>query len=281
MPASYVYPAPRPLRETPIAASRYGRGLAIRVGLCVCVCAGTQAAATLTLQYGSNPDYPPYHWCQDRHVLTGASVALLQRVIPPGVQLQAVVYPWKRVLQTAEAGQLDIILPLRINAERARYLRFGKQPAFENPIAVFTRKDSSLRYQSWESLKPYRGGVSLGDVFGDGFDEYLARQLSVEMAPNMESNFKKLALGRIDYFITGRYVGLAYLRKTGLYRQLHDMPIAVSSSKIYLGFGPRVPDSLIDSTDAALSRMAASGETRALLDKWLARYANSQDSGCF
>lgn len=279
MPASYLHPAPRTYGATPLAAT--WRGYACVWLACLCLCINARATPTLTLQYGGNPDYPPYHWCQDNHVLTGASVALLKQVMPAEVQLRAVVYPWKRVLQMAEIGQLDIILPLRINAERARYLRFGKQPAFDNPIAVFTRRDSSLRYLSWESLKPYRGGVSLGDVFGEGFDEYLASQLQVETAPSMEANFKKLALKRIDYFVTGRYVGLAYLKKTGLYRQIHDLPTPVSSSKIYLGFGRRVPDSVIASTDAALRKMAQSGATRALLEQWLAHYANRHDAGCF
>lgn len=262
-----------------MAISLLARGVACLASLGVT--ANVWAMNTLTLQYSGNPDYPPYHWCRGGGVLTGASIELLQQVIPDGLRLRPVVYPWKRVLQAAEAGQLDIILPLRINAERARYLRFGKQAAFENPIVVFTRKDSSLRYQSWESLKPYRGGISLGDVFGDGFDEYLASQLSVEPAPNMESNFKKLALGRIDYFITGRYVGMAYLQKENLHQLITDMPTPVSVSKIYLGFGPRVPASVIDSTDAALKKMADSGATTALLKKWVTRYATSREASCF
>lgn len=247
------------------------------------VCAACWANATdvHTLRYSGNPDYPPYHWCRNRHALTGASVEQLQLILPAGVKLQPQLYPWKRVLQSAENGQLDIILPLRINPDRSRYLRFSQTPAFENPIAVFVRKDKHIPYQGWDSLKPYRGGISLGDIFGDGFDEYLAANLTVETAPDMASNFKKLALGRIDYFITGRYVGMAYLRKERIADLIIDMPKPVSVSKIHIGFGKRVPASMIEEMDKALKKMADSGGTTALLKKWVAIYADSQHSDCF
>lgn len=246
-----------------------------------CCLAGTAGAdEQLVLRFSGNPDYPPYHWCQRPDLLTGASVAQLRQVLPANVKLIPQAYPWKRVLLAAEQGQLDLILPLRINAERARYLRFSQYPAFENPIVVFVRQAKPIRYQSWESLKPYRGGISLGDVFGDGFDDYLAANLTVEVAPDMESNFKKLALGRIDYFITGRYVGMAYLKKQHLNAKITDLPIPVSVSKIHFGYGSRVPASLIEDIDRSLKKMADSGASTALLKKWLGRYAESKADKC-
>lgn len=246
-----------------------------------CLAASADAASMLALRYSGNPDYPPYHWCQSQQALTGASVEQLRLITPGGVKLLPRLYPWKRVLQAAETGQLDIILPLRINADRARYLRFSQNPAFENPIAVFTRKDRPIRYQGWDSLKPYRGGISLGDIFGDGFDEYLASNLTIDVGPDMESNFKKLELGRIDYFITGRYVGMAYLKKEKMAGLISDWPTPVSVSKIHLGFGNKVPAAVIDEMDQSLKKMADSGASTALLKKWVDIYAASQGANCF
>lgn len=240
----------------------------------------SHAKAPLTLHYAGNPGYPPYHWCLSPTRLGGASVEQLQLIMPPGITLMPLVYPWKRVLLAAEQGQVDIVLPLRINAERARYLRFSRYPAFENPIAVFVRQRQPIRYTGWDSLKGYRGGISLGDVFGDGFDQYLAANLKVETAPDMASNFRKLALGRIDYFITGRHAGLAYLNRHKLATAIIDLPTPVTVSKIHLGFGRRVPDTVIDSIDEALRKMATNGTTTALLRKWSAVYATQADNDC-
>ena len=239
------------------------------------------AADATVLSYSGNPDYPPYHWCRDHLGLTGASVEQLQLILPAKVKLLPQIYPWKRVLQRARNGQIDIILPLRINADRARYLRFSQNPAFENPIAIFVRKGKNLPYQGWHSLKPYRGGISLGDIFGDGFDQYLAANLTVESAQDMASNFRKLELGRIDYFITGRYVGVAYLKKRQLANIIVDLPQPVSVSKIHLGFGKHVPDGVIKEIDKALRKMADSGASTALLKKWVNIYAESKGADCF
>lgn len=240
----------------------------------------SHAEAPLALRYAGNPGYPPYHWCLSPTRLGGASVEQLQLVMPPGVTLIPLVYPWKRVLQAAEQGQVDIVLPLRINAERARYLRFSRYPAFENPIAVFVRQSKPIYYTGWDSLKGYRGGISLGDVFGDGFDQYLAANLKVETAPDMASNFRKLALGRIDYFLTGRYVGLAYLKRYKLTSSITDLPTPVTVSKIHLGFGHRVPDGVINSIDTSLRKMASNGTTTALLQKWTAVYGTQASNDC-
>lgn len=242
---------------------------------------GACAANGPVLRYSGNPDYPPYHWCPDQHSLTGASVEQLQFILSAKVKLIPQLYPWKRVLQRAQNGQLDIILPLRINAERARYLRFSQNPAFENPIVIFVRKDKNIPYQGWDSLKPYRGGISLGDIFGNGFDDYLVANLTVETAQDMASNFKKLELGRIDYFITGKYVGMAYLKKKQLANIIVDLPEPVSVSKIHIGFGKHVPAGVIKEIDKVLRKMADSGASAALLKKWVDIYAKSNDSTCF
>lgn len=247
----------------------------------LCTAAGASAVEAQPLRYAGNPDYPPYHWCRDQRGFTGASVEQLQLVLPTKTKLMPQLYPWKRVLQRAQNGQLDIILPLRINAERARYLRFSQNPAFENPIVIFVRKDKNIPYQGWDSLKPYRGGISLGDIFGNGFDDYLAANLTVETAQDMASNFKKLELGRIDYFITGRYVGMAYLKKKNMADLIVDLPKPVSISKIHFGFGKQVPASMIREIDKALKKMADSGASAALLKKWVDIYAISNDSACF
>jgi len=254
---------------------------AIVLSTLACSAWAASAADAIVLSYSGNPDYPPYHWCRDHQGLTGASVEQLQLILPAKVKLRPQLYPWKRVLQRAENGQIDIVLPLRINAERARYLRFSQNPAFENPIAIFVRKGQNIPYQGWHSLKPYRGGISLGDIFGDGFDQYLAANLTVENAQDMESNFRKLELGRIDYFITGRYVGIAYLKKRQLANIIVDLPEPVSVSKIHIGFGKHVPDGVIKEIDKALKKMADNGAATALLKKWVNIYAESKDTDCF
>lgn len=52
-------------------------------------------------------------------------------------------------------------------------------------------------------------------VFGGGFDEYMKQNLNIEEANSPENNFSKLIAGRLDYFVTGFYAGMAHLLKRG------------------------------------------------------------------
>ena len=94
-----------------------------------------------TLVYATNPSYPPYGWSEDHHSYRGASIDLLPLLVPAGVKLQAVVYPWKRAQQMAQEGRIDLLLSLRKTPEREAYLLFSHHPIFANPIAIFRLRD--------------------------------------------------------------------------------------------------------------------------------------------
>jgi polar amino acid transport system substrate-binding protein len=83
--------------------------------------------------------------------------------------------------------------------ERSQWLKFSIHPTLYNPITVFMRKENVIPFKSWDELKPLRGGVTSGDSFGNGFDEYLKENLKVEVISNMSGNFLKLNSERIDY----------------------------------------------------------------------------------
>ncbi|WP_417068374.1 substrate-binding periplasmic protein [Niveibacterium terrae] len=185
----------------------------ILLGICSLGPARAEVACS-RLVFATNPNYPPFSWVEDKTRYQGASIALLQKITLPGVTMEPVIYPWNRAQAMARAGQIDLLLSLRITPEREQYLAFTRSPAFPNPIVVFAREGGPLRTADWKLLEKYRGGVSLGDSFGGGFDAYLKEHLHVEVADTMTENFKKLSLGRVDYFVSGEYLGRAYLRST-------------------------------------------------------------------
>jgi len=234
------------------------------------------AADCTTLRYATNPNYPPFSWPGERDDYKGASIELLKLVAPPGVALVPVMFPWKRSQAMAEAGQIDLLLSLRITPERERYLSFTRAAAFANPIVVFVPETSPIKYADWQTLKNYQGGVSLGDAFGNGFDEYMRDNLKVDTAPTMIENFRKLKLGRIDYFVSGDYLGRAYLRsaagKAGQRVISIDPPI--SSGSIHFGFSRRSACiGLLKDMDARLAELNTKGTPSRLLDDALNAFA--------
>ena len=178
----------------------------------------------------ADPAYPPLHW-YDGTTLQGASIEITTRILDDlGLPYEVrYVGPWKRVLLNAERGAIDMVVSLKNIPERRDYLEFTSNVAFANPIAVFVPRASNFKYAKWQDLKGKRGGVTLGNKFGNGFDEFMDAQLTTDAAPTPESNFKKMALGRIDYFITGFYTGMAYILEHDLETEFGHFRIGPSA----------------------------------------------------
>lgn len=224
------------------------------------------------LIYAANPSYPPYHWKVSDSAYDGASIELLELVVPPGVALKPLVLPWKRALEWARLGKVDLLVSLRITPERAEYLKFTTHRAFPNPIVVFVRADRSFTFNSWADLKGKRGGISLGDTFGNGFDEYLRDELTIEVAPTMENNFIKLEAGRIDYFVTSKFVGRAYATLHPQGEKFAALPPAISEMDIHFGFSRASPcAALSEQVSRRLRELDRLGVPEQLLTKYLLR----------
>jgi len=224
------------------------------------------------LVYAANPSYPPYHWKVSDSAYDGASIELLELVVPPGVALKPLVLPWKRALEWARLGKVDLLVSLRITPERSEYLKFTTHRAFPNPIVVFVRADRRFAFNSWADLKGKKGGISLGDTFGNGFDEYLRDELTTEVAPTMENNFVKLETGRIDYFVTSKFVGRAYAALNQKGAEFSALTPAISEMDIHFGFSRVSPcAALSEQVSRRLRELDRQGVPEQLLKKHLLR----------
>lgn len=158
----------------------------------------------------AHPNYPPYHW-QEGNEIVGASVDLNRLVFQEiGVEFAAVYSgPWKRVLATAEGNMIDFVMSLKRTSERETFLKFTDYPAFPNPFTAFTLAENSFDLERWSDLKAYKGSKNAGDRYGQPLDSYVLEVLKLPDNDSLEDNVNRLMLGRLDYIIHGRYVGLA------------------------------------------------------------------------
>ncbi len=264
----------RPSQVSPGGASRWAVMLAAVVLGWLLQLSSLQAGESVrALVYSCNPMYPPYHWSEDNQVFEGASVELMRLVLPAGVEAKPVVYPWKRSLMLAAEGKIDLLLSLRITPERSETLLFTRHRAFPNPIVVFVRKAAAFKFSSREDLKGLRGGISLGDTFGGGFDEYWRAELDVEQAPTMLENFRKLQAGRIDYFVSGYYLGLAHISRHHLEEEIVALEPPLSNHGIHFAFSKASPACrLMEGVDRRLEELDREGVPERLLQKHLQRF---------
>jgi len=240
---------------------------AIAFGLVLCAAAAPASAACKRLVISGDADYPPLAW-YDGETMRGASidvaVAIARQLNLPYELRYAGPFP--RVLLAARNGEIDVISELKDTPERHAYLAFPTTPIFVNPVAVFTLRDRPLTVARWEDLKGRRGGITLANKFGGGFDEFLERNLQIEQAPRLEAGFDMLAADRIDYFVTGYYPGIAYLIRRGLEDKFKAVEPFVTASDNFLGVAKASP--CIDQLPAmnqALAKLVESGEVERLV----------------
>ncbi|SDG90180.1 substrate-binding periplasmic protein [Propionivibrio dicarboxylicus] len=222
------------------------------------------------ISWATNPKYPPYDWSINGTQYEGACTHLLELVIPKEYTLRPVLVPWARAQKMAEEGSIDLLVNLRVTPERSTWLEFSKNPTFSNPIAIFMRRDQSITFKSWNELKPLTGGVTIGDAFGNGFDEFLKANLKVEPTASPFNNFRKLDSGRIDYFVTGYYMGMAMLSSAQIKDHIVALRPFVSDQAIHLGFSKRSPyRTLLPEIDRKLAQLTADGTLAKILNDHL------------
>jgi polar amino acid transport system substrate-binding protein len=218
--------------------------LALGLGLALAgpLHAAAPPAACAKVVLGAGPDYPPLHW-YDGASLRGASVRLTQKIFADmGVPVELrYVGPFPRLMANAQRGQIDVVATLKRTPEREAFLTFTTVAAFSNPVSVFVARKRGFRYAGWDDLIGHTGGIATGTRFGEPFDTFLLQKLRIETSSSLESNFRKLAVGRIDYLVTGYYNGLAYLEAHQQQDQFVALQPPVNESENHIAFYSKSP----------------------------------------
>jgi len=217
----------------------------------------------------ADSDYAPLQWYDGKH-LTGASIEIATTALSAlGIPYEVrYVGPFHRVLKSAQQGEIDMISSLKDTPERREYLTFANVALFANPIAVFVAKDRRFSYAGWNDLIGKKGGITLGNQFGNGFDEFLKGNLQVEAEQKTYMNFKKLELRRIDYLITGYYPGLAYLAASGQNGSFVALKPYVSESDNFIAITKSSPCIRhLKALNLQLENMRREGRLQSILDK--------------
>lgn len=248
----------------------------ICMGLWLGLLSATLMAQEKVITWATNPNYPPYDWSVNNTDYAGACMDLLRSIAPKGYVFRAVVVPWARAQEMAKRGELDMLVNIRVTPERQKWLEFSTNATFPNPIVVFMRKDKAIPLKSWDELKALQGGATLGDAFGTEFDEYLAKNLKVEVISNMSGNFAKLNLGRIDYFVSGYYMGLAFLSRLDYGGSIVALNPPVSNTPIHIAFSKLSPHrEVLPEIDRSLAKLSADGTLNKLLKTYLQMYSET------
>lgn len=177
--------------------------------------------------------------------------------------------PLKRCLYMLEQGHADVAIGLRDTPERRRYLNFLKTPYREHSSdkVFYILRDQGPDIRSYEDLAKLRIGVTSGATYFEPFDRDTA--LAKEDVPQTESNFRKLALGRLDAVVVPEDQGEAHVARLALrnkvtkaaYRVPDPSPRSVAVSK------KSVDAATLDKLERAMEGMVRDGTLAALIKR--------------
>jgi len=175
-----------------------------------------------------SPDSPPYLWRdpQDPVHLIGASADLLRQVAGElGLKVE-VLYGGKRAQAQEEvrSGRMDLLVDAPIALDELDSLDYIHPALVHNDFLVWTRKDSSLLYNSAEDLHGHTGAISEKARLTQPFSTFSKERLTLQRTPALTPALHKLLLGEVEYVLAGRYAGMVTTQALGMVNDLKAYP---------------------------------------------------------
>jgi polar amino acid transport system substrate-binding protein len=185
-----------------------------------------------------HPAYPPVAWAAEGKIV-GAAPALVSE-IASSLGVKDVVSKnygsWEDAQEAVRNGEADVIFGIYKNDERAAYLDYVEPPFMTDPVAIVVRKGAGFGFAEWQDLKGRKGVTNAGESYGDKFDAFMAKELTVARPAGVDKVFAALLVGKADYMIIGLYPGRNEAKRLGIADKLEFLPKELLSSAMYVAF---------------------------------------------
>lgn len=238
-----------------------------------------EAAPTIRLTNGHWPPYmenTPPHYGVISQIVT---LAFAKKDIPVSYGF----FPWSRARLLAEKGRWDGSVAWTCRKKLLKHFHFS-DPIVAHNYALFHRTSMDFDWEDVKDLESYRIGLTQDYNYGEEFEEAVAAgTISADVTTSDESNFRKLAAGRIDLFPMEPAVGMGMLKELGLSGKITFHTAPLQSDYLYLILSKLVPESerYLEKFNEGLSELRASGRLEELITTSLpdlpARYLVVED----
>ncbi|HYW80207.1 MAG TPA: transporter substrate-binding domain-containing protein, partial [Thermoguttaceae bacterium] len=214
---------------------------------------------------GTELDYPPYSFLNEKGEPTGFNVELTRAISKAvGQDIEIRIGPWGEIRNALQEGEIDAIAGMYYSKERDRLVDFS-QPFSIVHHAVFARTDSA-DIESMEDLRGKRIIVMQGDIM---HDYVLSERLSDKpiLVDTQAKALRLLASGRHDYALLAKLPGLHWVRELKL-RNIRTVGPLVQPRRY--GFAVQEGDAeLLAALSEGMAIAKETGHYQKLNSKWL------------
>lgn len=213
-------------------------------------------------------DFAPFSY-EVNGVVSGPAADVIRRVCTD-MKIGCVIrlLPWRRAQQEVEEGKAHAMFLIGWNAPRAKWLHFSP-PIVDTEYGFFVRDDNPLRFTQVADVKGYVVGVFGPSNTATALEKIKTElgDLTIDMTPDDESAFRKLALGRVRAVFSNRDVGYDLTRKLGLTNVRYAG--RQQTLKYYIGFSQKFTDKkLMDQFNTTYRTLHRHGVIQEILGRY-------------
>lgn len=217
--------------------------------------------ACATLVITGHPSYPPVAWAAQGEIV-GAAPDLVRGIATTlGIKdVQSKDFgSWEAAQAAVKSGAADVIFGIYKNDVRAAYMDYIEPPFMDDPVAIAVRKDAGFAFAAWNDLKGRKGVTNAGESYGDAFDAFMAKELTVARAEGVDKAFAALLAGQADYMIIGLYPGRTEAKRLAIAENISFLRQPLLSSAMYVAFSKQSKCGALRVGFAAATKKAVDG----------------------
>ncbi|OIP14873.1 MAG: amino acid ABC transporter substrate-binding protein [Comamonadaceae bacterium CG2_30_57_122] len=218
-------------------------------------------------------EFPPYNYTEQGR-LTGFSTEVVRAVLQEAnIHGNFQSQPWARAYETAQHADSVLIYSIARTPQRESLFKWVGMIA-PTDFYLYSLPQRQLHFTQLAQAKSYQTATVNEDV-GEQFliSKGFQKGKNLQSSVRYELNYDKLKQGRVDLWIMTELVAAHLARQAG------DDPAKslarsyaireLSSDGLYMAFGPKTPDALVERLRKALVKIKDNGSYDALKKKWL------------
>jgi polar amino acid transport system substrate-binding protein len=227
-----------------------------------CLVLGAHAGDNIKLL---TEDFPPLSYLAAGRP-TGVSVEIVRAVIAKLGEPDTIeIVSWNRAinLTTSQAGYA-VFSTGRTSEREANFKWVG--PLVENDVVLVARKSAGLAGRSPEQLRSLYVGLTANSPFVERMTK--EGYTGLDLVTDASANPRKLAVGRIDLWMTNLWTMPLRARDAGIDPADLEPVQVYDRQSLYLAFGPATSDAVIARWQGALDDLRRDGSLDRIIESY-------------
>lgn len=228
----------------------------------------TKSEPVKELIVSGHPEWPPIMYQQDDQIV-GAGSEIAKKIFSElGIKVFSKYEgPWDVVQEKAKSGSVDVLAAAYKTAERETYMEYSI-PYTIDPVALVVKKGKLFPYDKWEDLIKKKVVVTIGDSYGQDFDDFIKEKMTVRKVATPKEAFDLLDKEEADCFVYALYSVENYFFTNKVSEKFEIVPKYVSSENFFLTISKKSPYvSLMPKVNELLKKYQKDGTIEKIIEK--------------